>query len=190
MPADPVLPHYRITHLPHHHCTQQPASFLLTTQPLPLYNLTLPSLKWKEMYPWQYKPIFCIKCTSILYNRYEVYSKTNATVTIAAPTFIWDIGLLKTLFRSVYDQKKLWRRLFPSDQLIGARLACTHPTSSTPPWQHYDRCQKFRRRAATARKSFDEIKETADLTFGDKSFHKFTIYCIINKVKAGKITDD
>ena len=93
MPADPVLPHYRITHLPHHHCTQQPASFLLTTQPLPLYNLTLPSLKWKEMYPWQYKPIFCIKCTSILYNRYEVYSKTNATVTIAAPTFIWDIGL-------------------------------------------------------------------------------------------------
>ena len=119
-----------------------------------------------------------------------MYSKSNATATIAAPTFIWDIGLLKTLFRSVYDQKKLWRRLFTSDQLIGARRACTQPSYATPPWHHYDRCQKFHRRAATARKSFDEIKETAYLTFGDKSFHKFTIYHIINKVKASKIMDD
>ena len=30
----------------------------------------------------------------------------------------------------------------------------------------------------------------AYLTFGDKSFHKFTIYSIINKVKARKIMDD
>ena len=30
----------------------------------------------------------------------------------------------------------------------------------------------------------------AYLTFGDKSFHKFTIYSIINKVKASKIMDD
>ena len=40
-----------------HYCTQQPASFLLTTQPLPLYNHTVPSFNSKEMYLWQYKPI-------------------------------------------------------------------------------------------------------------------------------------
>ena len=41
---------------------------------------------------------------------------------------------------------------------------------------------------ARAGKSFGEIKETADLTFGDKSLHKSTIYDLINKVKAGKMT--
>ena len=30
---------------------------------------------------------------------------------------------------------------------------------------------------AEAGKSFDEIKETADLAFGDKSLHESTIYC-------------
>ena len=35
---------------------------------------------------------------------------------------------------------------------------------------------------ARAGKSFDEIEETADLTFGDKSLHKSTIYNLINKV--------
>ena len=43
---------------------------------------------------------------------------------------------------------------------------------------------------ARAGKSFDEIKETTDLAFGDKSLHKSTIYRIINKVKTGKNTDD
>ena len=43
---------------------------------------------------------------------------------------------------------------------------------------------------ARAGKSFGEIKETADLTFGDKSLHKSTIYDLINKVKAGKMTED
>ena len=30
----------------------------------------------------------------------------------------------------------------------------------------------------------------ADLAFGDKNFHKSTIYSIINKKKGGKIIDD
>ena len=121
---------------------------------------------------------------------YEVYSKSNATASITESTIIWDLGLLKTLLRSVYDQKKLWSWFFPPDQLIRARRAGTQSTSATPTGHYYDRCEWFRHRAARAGKSFDEIKEMAYLTFGDKSFHKFTIYRIINKVKARKIMDD
>ena len=40
------------------------------------------------------------------------------------------------------------------------------------------------------RKSFDKSKESAYRAFRDKSLHKSTINTIINKVKAGKNTND
>ena len=133
MPADPVLPHYRITHLPHHHCTQQPASFLLTTQPLPLYNLTLPSLKWKEMYPWQYKPIFCIKCTSILYNTVGTYyllcAETNKRFCYYYYFTLWIWIQLGPVFSHFVDLDPTWVLIQP---ILVTALPCHKTLPFTP----------------------------------------------------------
>ena len=74
MPADPVLPHYHTPNTPSLYTTTcQFPSNLLTPH---IYNPTVPSLKWKEMYLWQYKPILYKVLQSII-QYYLLCAETN-----------------------------------------------------------------------------------------------------------------
>ena len=74
MPADPVLPHNHTPNTPSLYTTTcQFPSNLLTPH---IYNPTVPSLKWKEMYLWQYKPILYKVLQSII-QYYLLCAETN-----------------------------------------------------------------------------------------------------------------
>ena len=62
--------------------------------------------------------------------------------------------------------------------------------SLPPPYATMTCLRDFVAELSRVRKSFDKSKESAYRAFRDKSLHKSTINTIINKVKAGKNTND
>ena len=115
---------------------------------------------------------------------YEVYLKSNATVFIAPPTFMWETAWLTIIFSYIHDWQKWWRWRFPPEQQgVHSQLPLPSPAALT-------RVKDFVAGLTRAEISYSEIKSMTECAFGVKSLHKSFTFCFIIKFKAGKSAEE